>query len=250
MQVLDINLSSTINQFVEFGEVAMESVETAVKRFAGLNLYLKVSNYSEGGYDDETGREWPSGWNSETAPYDVKNVVWHCLGLSHMDTDAFREEFESWATATEQEFLASAIRCIAYDDENIQAEFLTPEQFQEQEQAEFVRRMNLERDRYEPIACRFAHKHGVKFGTPEFMSKLADALSTAEEDEQERRHGMREDGLCCTGYGFGSAAVNEWYDSYNTRLPELVELEGLMEWIQEFQPLLYSVWESSRLQTA
>ena len=246
MQVLDINLSSTIrNQFADFGEVAVESVLVAVKRFAGLNLYLKVSTYSEGGYDDETGREWPSGWHSETVPYDVFDVVSRCLELSDMDTDAFREEFELWADCSEHEFLESVIRCIGYDCENFQAEFLTPEQLQEQEQAKFVRRMNEQRARLEPIACQFAHKHGVTFGTPEFMSKLEDALNTAQEYEQKRRCGMREDRLCASG-----GSVEAWYDMYNTRSKELVELEGLMDWIQEFQPLLYSVWESSRLQTA
>jgi hypothetical protein len=246
MEILDVTLLSTIrSQFADFGEVAVEAVETAVKRFAGLNLYLKVSTYSEGGYDDESGKEYPSQWHSETVPYDVLNVVSRCLELSDMDSDGFREEFESWASATEHEFLESVIRCIGYDDENAQAEFLTAEQFQEQEHAKFVRRMNEQRARYEPIACQFAHKNGVTFGTPEFMTKLSDALSNAQEDERKRRYGMREDRLCASG-----GSVEAWYDMYNTRSKELIELDGLMDWIQQFQPLLYSVWQSSRLQTA
>lgn len=106
---------------------------------------------------------------------------------------------------------------------------------------QFDRRFAHNRDAFEPLCIQLAAKYGVKVGTIPFVSALRAEIEAQSEAESDRREALREDGLCI-GYG---ASVEQWYDEYNSPLYSYSRIHALLEWIQEFQPLLFSSWEAA-----
>jgi hypothetical protein len=105
----------------------------------------------------------------------------------------------------------------------------------------FEREMSEQRTRYEPVAARFAHEHGVEVGTFAFLTALAEQLEFEAGRNVSRREGMREDGLCAS-----DGSVEAWFEDFNSVPGKLSSLNGLWEWLETYQALLVTTWRQQR----
>lgn len=108
----------------------------------------------------------------------------------------------------------------------------------ETETENYKRRMEAQRAGLEEIACGIAKKYGVSVNTVDFMTAVRKEVARQEVNEESRREGLREDGLCI-GYG---VTYSQWQEEYNSPLYALSEARVLLDWLLEFQPLMRMAW--------
>ena len=89
----------------------------------------------------------------------------------------------------------------------------------------------------EPMANNLARKWGLSVNTLEFVQKLEQHVQEAQEANEARRNGMREDGLCASG-----GSIEAWYESFNAR----PDAEVVLEYVERFLPLTVARYHETK----
>lgn len=170
------------------------------------------------GYDEDTGEKWES-----HTEHDAKSV------LRVIVTDGYHEKDEIVDVADE------SIVSLAYQyiDGGDGCGTLV-----ETKKTYDNRRRNERRQRLEDEAADICRRYDCKPNTLEFLH----ALDMELERFKTYREGMREDGLCI-GYG---VTVEQWYDEFNASRGDSEHIYEIMEWVEEFCPLLWMEYCASK----